>query len=136
MRSFVALLLLGSTLLSGCVRAYYTRPGTLKPAMASVTPAERAAVWQHSVTALLEQGYVPLVLNEAAGYVSARRREDLVDDALIGTMATVVVSPEGGVRVEVSGTGLYGSEQDFLNAVLQRQTDLLQAIVAARPPAK
>src|SRR5271170_6145752 len=99
MRAFLLLFAM-VTLLGGCVRTYYTRPGTLKPSMAAVAPAERTAVWQHAVSALLDQGYVPQVVNEAAGYISARRRDDLVEDALIGTMTTVVISPEGTVRVE------------------------------------
>jgi hypothetical protein len=125
-----------ATLLGGCVQQYTTRPGTFKPATASVAPAERTIAWQHAVIALLDQGYVPQVLNEAAGYISAKRREDLAADALAGTMATVVISPEGAVRVEVSGVGFYTSEQAFLDAVAQRQGQLMQAIMGARPPAK
>ena len=125
-----------ATLLAGCVQAYYTRPGALKPATATVAPAERTAVWQHAVSALLDQGYVPQVLNESAGYISARRREDLAADALTGTMTTVVVSPEGVVRVELSGTGLYSSEQAFFSAVAERQGQIMQAILGARAPVK
>jgi hypothetical protein len=132
----LVLLFAMTTLVGGCVRAYYTRPGTLKPSMATVAPTERAAVWQHAVSALLDQGYVPQVLNEAAGYISARRRDDLADDALIGTMATVMVSADGPVRVEVSGTGIYSSEQDFLQAVTERQSQIMQAVLAGRPPTK
>ncbi len=124
-----------AVLLGGCVQTYYTRPGTLKPAMAQVAVADRTSVWQHAVTALLDNGYVPQVLNESAGYVTAKRREDFVGDALTGTLATVVVSPEGLVRVEVSGTGLFSSEADFINAVQTRQGQILQAVVAARAPA-
>jgi hypothetical protein len=125
-----------ATLLVGCVQQYYTRPGALRPAMATVAPAERTALWQHAVSALLDQGYVPQVLNEAAGYISAKRREDLNADALTGTMTTVVISPEGAVRVEVSGVGLYSSEQAFLAAVGERQGQIMQAILGARPPAR
>ena len=122
--------------LGGCVQAYYTRPGNLRPETATVAAAERTLVWQHAVGALLDQGYVPQVLDEAAGYISAGRREDLVNDALTGTLATVVVSPEGVVRVEVSGVGLYRSEKAFLDAVIERQVEIMQAILRARPPAK
>jgi hypothetical protein len=125
-----------ATLLVGCVSPYYTRPGTLKPATASVPREERTLAWQHAVAALLEQGYVPQVLNESAGYISARRREDFITDALTGTMSTVVVSPEGLVRVEVSGTGLYHSEQEFLDAVTARQSQIMQAILGAHAQAK
>jgi hypothetical protein len=125
------------TMLSiGCVSPYYTRPGTLKPAIATVSREERTLAWQHAVTGLLDHGYVPQVLSESAGYISARRREDIVADALTGTMATVVISPEGAVRVEVTGTGLYHSEQEFLQAVTARQNEIMQAILAAHAQAK
>jgi hypothetical protein len=68
-----------ATSLANCSQVYYTRPGSgaLRPATAAVAPADRTAVWQRAVVALLEQGYVPQILNEAAGYISARRREDI-----------------------------------------------------------
>jgi hypothetical protein len=122
--------------LLGCAQTYYTRPGSFKPAMASVAPAERTAVWQHAVAALLDQGYVPQVLNEAAGYISAKRRDDLTDDALTGTLATVAISPEGMVRVELSGVGVFTSERAFLDAVATRQTQILQAVMSARASAR
>ena len=65
------------------------------------------------------------MLNEAAGYINAKRREDLADDALAGTMATVVISPEGMVRVEVAGTGYFRSEQAFVDAVRMRQSQIM-----------
>ncbi len=86
--------------------------------------------------ALLDQGYVPQVLNESAGYINAKRREDLADDALAGTMATVAISPEGAVRVEVSGVGYFHSEQAFLDAVRARQGQIMQAVMSARGSAK
>jgi len=52
-------------------------------------------------------------------------------------MTTVVVSPEGVVRVEVSGVGVYSSEQAFFGAVSERQSQIMQAILGARSgPAK
>ena len=132
----VAALMAAAAFLAGCTQAYYTRPGTLRPATAAVAPADRLSTWQHAVIALLDQGYVPQVLNEGAGYISAKRREDLTSDALTGTMATVVVSPEGAVRVELSGVGLFTSEQAFLDAVVARQAQILQAIMAPRAPAR
>lgn len=127
----VSSLLLFGALLAGCAQTYSTRPGSLPPSLAAVSAAERTTLWQHAVPALLEQGYVPQVLNEAAGYISAKRREDLNDDALTGTFVTVVVSAEGTVRVQLSGFGYYASELAFLDAVKQRQTQILQAIMAA-----
>ena len=61
---------------------------------------------------------------------------DIADDALIGTMATVVISPEGAVRVELSGAGLFSSERAFFDAVGARQSQIMQAIVGARASAK
>jgi hypothetical protein len=122
--------------LTGCVQTYYTRPGALQPAMASIAPSERAAVWQRAVPALLDQGYLPQVLNEGAGYISAKRREDLNDDALTGTLATVAISPDGVVRVELSGVGVFSSEQAFFAAVGARQGQIMQAIMKGRAPAR
>jgi hypothetical protein len=130
------MLLSAGALVVGCNQMYYTRPGARTPATATTAAAERTAVWQHAVVALLDQGYVPEVLNESAGYINAKRREDLVGDALTGTMATVVVSPNGTVRVEVSGAGLFSSEKAFLSAVATRQGWLLQAITGTSSPAK
>jgi hypothetical protein len=137
MRVHLSLALLSlATLLVGCSQTYYTRPGSLQPATSTAAPAERTLVWQHAVIALLDQGYVPQVLNEGAGYISARRREDIADDALIGTMATVVISPKGAVRVELSGAGLFSSERAFFDAVGARQSQIMQAIMGARASAK
>jgi hypothetical protein len=132
----VAAVLSVAALQLGCAQTFYTRPGSLTPATATVPPAERTLVWQHAVGALLQQGYVPQVLNEGAGYISARRREDIADDALLGTMATVLVSPEGAVRVELSGAGLFNSERTFLDAVTARQSQIMQAIMSSRAPAR
>jgi hypothetical protein len=141
MRLSLASLLLALSLpvaasLTGCVQTYYTRPGTLQPATATIPPSERALVWQRAVPALLDQGYVPSVLNEGAGYISAKRREDLNDDALTGTMATVAISPEGLVRVELSGVGTFSSEQAFFTAVGQRQNQIMAAIMKGHAPAR
>lgn len=116
-------------LLCGCTSFYQVRPGTLEPGRAAVAPEQQAAVWRRAVGVLLDQGYVPQVLNEAAGFISAKRREDIADDTFAGTIATVYISPEGGVRVEVSGGGLFHSESQFIDAVGQRQRLLLDLIV-------
>ncbi len=47
-------------------------------------------------------------------------------------MTTVVISPEGTVRVEISGTGLFQSEQDFLSAVETRPSQIMQTMLGAR----
>jgi hypothetical protein len=117
------------SLLSGCTSNYLVRPGTLEPGRATVAPDQRAAVWRRAVGVLLDQGYVPQVLNEDAGFINAKRREDIANDAFSGTIALVYISPEGSVRVEVSGSGLFHSENQFLAAVGQRQQMLLNLIL-------
>ena len=122
-----------AALLSGCSMMYQVRPGQSKPATAMIPPEQRSMVWQRAVTVLLDQAYVPQLLNESACFISARRRTDIVNDALAGTTAIVAISPEGGLRVEVGGSGMFSSEQEFLSAVSTLQNDLLNLI--ARPPA-
>jgi hypothetical protein len=118
-----------SLLLGGCSSYYHVHPGTLEPGRTVVAPDQRAELWRRAVGVLLDQGYVPQVLNENAGYISAKRREDLDDDAFAGTIALVYISTEGNVRVEVSGGGLFHSESQFVEAVRQRQQLLLNLIV-------
>ena len=120
----------------GCNQYYRSRPGALGPAKTQIAPGERALAWQHAIGAVVEQGYIPVVLNESGGFISAKRREDLTDDALIGSIVTVVIAPEGTVRVELSGAGFFSNEQDFLDAVTKRQAKIMQAIVSAHaaPP--
>jgi hypothetical protein len=130
-RSTLAFLLL----LCGCTSYYLVRPGTLEPGRAVVAPDQRAAVWRRAVGVLLDQGYVPQVLNADAGYINAKRREDIADDALSGTIALVYISAEGNVRVEVSGGGLFHSEEQFIAAVGQRQQALLAQILGRSPDA-
>lgn len=116
-------------LLCGCTSFYQIHPGTLEPGRAAIAPEQQDTIWRRAVGVLLDQGYVPQVVNEAAGFISARRREDIADDAFAGTIATVYISPEGGVRVEVSGGGNFHSESQFIDAVSQRQQQLLDLIV-------
>jgi hypothetical protein len=118
-----------SLLLCGCTSFYQVRPGTLDPGRAVVPPEQRAMVWRHAIGVLLDQGYVPQVLNEDAGFINAKRREDIANDAFSGTIALVYISPEGGVRVEVAGGGIFHSESQFLSAVGQRQQLLLKLIL-------
>jgi hypothetical protein len=122
------LIVIALTSLPACASFYYVRPGTLQPSTANVAQARRVEVWQNAVNVLLDQGYVPEVLNESAAYISAKRREDIADDNLAGTIALVTVSPNGLVRVQVSGVGYFHSESEFLAAVSERQRLLLDAI--------
>ncbi len=96
-------------LATGCVAPYALRPGTVAPVTATVPPEQRTMVWQHAIAVLLDEGYVPQVLNESACFVSAKQRDDVVagTTGTIGATVVVTVSPEGIVRVQVSGNGIY-----------------------------
>jgi hypothetical protein len=133
LRSLSPLPLAFSLLLGGCTTYYHVHPGTLEPGRAVVAPDQRSELWRRAVGVLLDQGYVPQVLNENAGYISAKRREDLDDDAFAGTIALVYISAEGNVRVEVSGGGTFHSESQFVDAIRQRQ-QLLLSLILNRPP--
>lgn len=124
-----ASILVLSFLLSGCTSYYAVHPGTLEPSRAKVGPEDRADVWRRAVGALLDQGYVPQVLNEAAFFISARRREDFENDALAKTMVSVYISPDGLLRVEMSGVGLFTSEKEFIAAIGDRQRLILDLIM-------
>ncbi len=125
----VFLSLVGLTLLSGCATWYHVQPGTLPPASVAIPLEQREAVWRRAVTVLIDQGYVPQVLNEAACYILAKRREDIDNDALAGTMALFSITPDGRVRLEISGAGLFHSAQQFITAIGQRQDKILKLIV-------
>ena len=115
---------------SGCSTIQIARPGTLPTATASVPADQRLAAWNRAIGALIEAGFVPQVFNETACYVSAKRRDDLGDDILSGAMAIVQVTPEGVVRVQISGIGQFSS-QDALNAeITRRQAEVLRHIVS------
>lgn len=120
--------------LMGCV--YHARPGELAASRATIPVSERNVAWQHAITALLDNGYVPQVLNEAAGYIGARRRDDLDNGPLVGSLATVVFTPEGVVRVEVSGVGIGTSEKTFLDAITTRQNGIMAGIIATHAAAR
>jgi hypothetical protein len=128
-RVVICSVLAASALLSGCATWYHVHPGNLQPSFAMVSAEQRSVLWRRAVTVLLDQGYVPQVLNEAAWYINAKRREDIADDAFVGTTALFSISLEGRVRVEVSGAGLFRSEKQFLTAVGQRQEMLLDQIM-------
>lgn len=127
-RSIPFALLVLASLLPGCTY-YHVHPGALEPSRAQVAPEERAALWRRAIGVLLEQGYVPDVLNEAASFISAKRREDFENDPLAKTLAVVYISPDGAVRVEVSGIGYFASEKQFLDAISERQRTILDLIL-------
>lgn len=125
-----SLLLVSSLLLSGCASYYHVHPGALEPNRARVAPEERSAVWRNAVGVLLDQGYVPQVLDEAAAFISARRREDFENDPLAKTVVLVYISTDGALRVEVSGVGLFSSEKQFLDAIGERQRLIADLILS------
>lgn len=127
--SVSVLLAVSSLLPSGCAFYYSIHPGALEPSRAQVAPEERATLWRRAVGVLLDQGYVPQVLNEAAFFISAKRREDFENDALARTMVSVYISPDGAVRVEMSGVGLFPTEKQFIAAITERQRLILDLIV-------
>lgn len=116
-----------------CAAPYVLRPGDLAPIVAQVSSEQRIAVWQRAITVLLDEGYVPQVLNEAACYVAGKQRDDVVEGALAGTIAIVTVSPEGRLRVEVGGHGVYTNEADLKRDVAEIQQRLTQEIMGAAP---
>jgi hypothetical protein len=125
-------LLLAATLI-GCATPHVLRPGDLPPLTGQVAPEQRVAMWQRAIAAVLDLGYVPQVLNEAACYIGAKQRDDLTVGNLAGTSAIVTVSPEGLVRVEVGGSGLYTSD-DAIKADIQKvQGQLMQEIMTRAP---
>src|SRR5450755_2083672 len=113
-RSVSSLLLALSSLLSGCANYYHIHPGAIEPSRAQVAPEERAALWRRAIGVVLDQGYVPEVLNEGGAFISAKRREDFENDPLAKTLVLVYISPDGAVTVEVSGVGYFASEKQFL----------------------
>ena len=120
-------LILGLTVLSGCATPMLLRPGDVAPITAQVS-GERVATWQRAIVVLLDEGYIPQVLNEAACYISAKQRDDVTTGALAGTTAIVMISPDGVLRVEVGGAGVYNSAADLERDVEAVQNRLVQEI--------
>lgn len=118
--------------LSGCVSLYYVHPGALEPSRTQISPEERTALWRRAVGVLLDQGYVPQVVNESTMFISAKRREDFDNDPLAKTLVTLFISPDGAVRVELTGVGLYTSEKEFLREVGERQRKILDLLLNRR----
>jgi hypothetical protein len=117
-----------SVLFSGCTY-YHVFPGALEPSRAQIAPQQRVVLWQRAVGVLLDQGYVPQVLNEQACFISAKHRDDVENDPLSQTLALVYISPEGALRVEVTGVGYFSSEKEFISAIGERQRMIFERIV-------
>jgi len=125
--------------LAGCNQ--YLRPGELSPLKAQVALEQRTRIWQEAIDVLLDEGYVPNVLDPLACYISAKQRDDVQVGSLTGTMTIVTISPEGRLRVEVSGQGIYASSSSLVHDLEAVQTKLRDEILAraarlsATPPA-
>lgn len=103
--------------------AYALRPGDLPPMLERVAPDQRVATWNRAIAVLLDEGYVPQALNEAACYISAKQRDDATVAELAGTFAIVTISPDGVVRVEIGGAGVYDNASQLeldLQTIQQR----------------
>ena len=127
-RPAACLLLALSVLITGCTY-YHLHPGALEPSIGRVAPEDRAVVWRRAIEVLLDQGYVPQVLNEAASFISAKRREDFENDPLAKTLVLVYISADNAARVEVSGVGFFSSEKQFISAITERQRMILDLIL-------
>ena len=132
-------LLMSLALVTGC--NFYVRPNQLPPATSQVAPAQRVATWQRALGVLLDEGYVPTALDVNACFISAHMRDDLQLGQLQGTLAMVMITPDGRVRVAVSGHGEYTSEDGLLKALTDEQNRITKEIlepgaaVPARPSA-
>lgn len=117
---------------SGCHFALL--PRAIPPATGTVAADQRVATWHRAIQALLEAGYVPQVLNESACFVSAEMRDDVSLGTLSHSRAFVLISPEGRVEVEASGSGEYASQGALAADVERIQRDLLARIVRLSTP--
>ncbi|HEY1552119.1 MAG TPA: hypothetical protein VGG28_30035 [Kofleriaceae bacterium] len=120
-------LLFASVLLAGCTQ--YMRPGDLTPLNAQVATDQRTVVWQRAIDVLLDEGYVPQVLDSTACYISAKQRDDVEIGSLTNTTVIVMVSPEGRLRLSVSGAGVYASSGGLLDDIKAVQKRLMDEIV-------
>ncbi|HEX4351580.1 MAG TPA: hypothetical protein VGL61_16175 [Kofleriaceae bacterium] len=129
------LLLLATCLFAGCLPdalPQAVHPGDLPPLVATVAPDQRVATWNRAITVLLDEGYVPQILNQDAAYISAKRRDAATDtDELAGTNVIVTISPQGAVRVEIAGGGVYTDGSQLARDLQAVQTRLTAEITAA-----
>jgi hypothetical protein len=132
-RGMTKLVLAVSCLLAACATPQAFRPGDLPPLVSRIAPDQRVATWNRAITVLLDEGYVPQVLNQEAAYISAKQRDDASNDELAGTMVIVTISPEGAVRVEIAGVGVYHDESQLAHDLQQVQARLTAEITGSAP---
>ena len=128
------LIALAACLFAACIPTALPQavhPGDLPPLVTHVTPDQRDATWNRAITVLLDEGYVPQILNKDAAYISAKRRDAATDnDELAGTSVIVTISPQGAVRVEISGGGVYTDGSQLARDLQTVQTRLTTEIIA------
>ena len=129
MSNSIRLVVVTLALSSGCTAPYLLRPGDLPPRVIQLDPATRVALWHRAIDVLLDEGYVPQVLNEAACFISAKQRDDVQVGQLAGTTALVTISPEGRLRLEVGGVGIYHSQSELQRDVSATEDRVIREIV-------
>ena len=113
---------------AGCATTSTVPPSAHRAAMASVPPAQRLEVWRRAIAVLLDDGYIPELLDEPAAFIRARRLDNT-------NVATFLVAPDGVARLELSGVVTTSFFDDPIVELGKRQTALLKSIVDPRPAA-
>jgi hypothetical protein len=119
---------------SGC--NFYVRPGEMAPAMATVSPGQRTATWNRALAVLLAAGWVPQVLDEQAGYIGAKRRDDDDFENLAGAYISVLIDPSGQLSIQIAGHGTFRSQQALEATVKSFQDQLLTSTIGGPAPAR
>jgi hypothetical protein len=119
-------------LLPACYRFTVLRPGGLRPATAQLPPDLRDEVWNRAIGILLDEGFVPELLNESACFIRAKQRSDLVADQTALQTAVLTIGRSGLVRVDVWGAGDYsliGGDRDLAEDLAREQDHLLHRFI-------
>ncbi len=131
MKLLVVAVLVSNLAACAMSQAYSFRPGDLPSEVAQIDPDQRIAAWNRAIEVLLKQGYEPQVLNQDAGYISAKMRDDAPEDALVGTRAIITITPRGQVSVEVGAIGNYESPATLEQYIASMQARLLAGIIGS-----
>ncbi len=114
-------------------QTYSLRPDDLPARVGQIDPSERVAAWNRAIEVLMQQGYEPQVLNQDAGYISAKMRNNAPEDALVGTRAIIKITPQGKVSVEVGGVGNYASGSELESYIDSMKSTLLEGTLGQPP---